>query len=140
MRHRRSRTRLSGKPAHVRMVARNLVTSLLLYESVRTTHQRARIAQRIADRLIAIAKRKNPREAIRAIGRTVTDPNASRKLLEVLAVRYHARPSGFTRMVKVGSRKGDGAALVDISLVDSPHDFSPASPSTSSSSSSSPSS
>jgi len=100
------------------MLRRNLVTSLLLYEQVRTTKKRAQVVAPLVDRLVAIAKSHNPHNAIRAINRVVTDVNASRKIMEVLIQRYAGRSSGLTRMVAVGSRKGDGALLVDLSLVD----------------------
>lgn len=101
------------------MVLRNLATSVLLYESVRTTQKRARVVQPIVDRLLCTANEKSPREAIRSIGRIVMDTNASRKILEVFTGRFSGRRSGFTRIVPVGARKGDGASLVDISLVPS---------------------
>ncbi len=118
MRHRANRLRLNQKPDHARLLLRNLVTSLLLYEAIRTTRKRARIVQPIVDSLITTAKKKTPHVAIRSINAYVTDKNASRKLMEVLTKRYAARPSGFTRVVAVGSRKGDGAELVDMTLVD----------------------
>lgn len=118
MRHRRSRLRLTQKPDHAWSLQRNLVTSLLLYEAVRTTRKRAKVVQPLIDRIIATAKSGKPHVAIRAMNRLVTDKNASRKVMEVLRTRYASRPSGFTRIVAVGSRKGDGAQLVDLSLVD----------------------
>ncbi|HAI98973.1 TPA: 50S ribosomal protein L17 [Candidatus Peribacteria bacterium] len=118
MRHRTTRFRLTQKPAHSRLLQRNLVTSLLLYEVVRTTRSRAKVVQPVVDRLITIAKRKSPQQAIRAINAYVTDRNACRKIMEVLVGRYAKRPSGLTRAVAVGSRKGDGAQLVDLSLID----------------------
>lgn len=118
MRHKSSRLRLNQKPAHAALLQRNLVTSLLLYESIRTTRKRARVIQPIVDNLITTVKKKNAQIAIRSINLHVSDANASRKLMEVLKQRYSARASGFTRMVAVGARKGDGAEVVDLSLVD----------------------
>ncbi len=97
---------------------RNLATSVLLYESIRTTRKRALAVRPVIDQLITTAKTKTPHVAIRFINAYVTDKNASRKLMEVFKKRYATRPSGFTRMVAVGARKGDGAELVDFSLVD----------------------
>ena len=118
MRHRKSRVRLGKKPALARAMERNLVTSVLLYESVRTTKVRAKVVQPIIDRLIAQAKLNPDQVAIRAINRVVTDANACRKIIEVLKKRYAKRPSGFTRIVPAGSRKGDGASLVDLTMLD----------------------
>lgn len=119
MRHRVSRTGINAKPHHAKMMARNLVTSILLYESIRTTRKRAKAIQPTVDRLIANAKKMEPRNAIRSVNAFVNDKNACKKLMEVFVQRYAKRSSGFTRIVPVGARKGDGAELVDLILVDS---------------------
>ncbi|MDD3897084.1 MAG: bL17 family ribosomal protein [Candidatus Peribacteraceae bacterium] len=118
MRHRDARQRLTQKPAHARMLKRNLVTSLLLYESIRTTRSRARVVQSMVDRLVTVAKKRPAHVAIRQINQVVTDKNASRKIMEVLVLRYANRPSGLTSMVPAGARGGDGAQLVDLTLID----------------------
>ncbi len=118
MRHKARRLRLNQKPDHARIMQRNLVTSLILFESIRTTRKRARILQPLIDHAITTAKTKVPHIAIRSINTQVNDVNASRKLMQVLVKRYATRTSGFTRVKPVGARKGDGAELVDITLVD----------------------
>jgi len=100
------------------MLKRNLVTSILLYETVRTTKNRARAIQPVVDRLITVAKTRPAHVAIRSINQVVTDKNASRKIMEVYVKRFESVPSGMTRIVPAGVRKGDGAELVDISLVE----------------------
>ncbi|MBU0458314.1 bL17 family ribosomal protein [Patescibacteria group bacterium] len=128
MRHQKSRLRLKQKPAHARMMKRNLVTSLLLYESIRTTKNRAKVVQPVIDKLVRVANTRPPHIAIRYINQLVTDKNACRKIMEVYKDRYSSRTSGLTRMVPAGARKGDGAELVDLSLVDgvdSPGDRNP---------------
>jgi len=110
------------------MLKRNLVTSVLLYESVRTTKKRAKAVQPLVDKIIHLAKTKPAHLAIRMINQTVTDKNACKKVMEVLKDRYANRSSGLTRMVPAGARKGDGAELVDLSLVegiDRPDDWNP---------------
>ena len=72
----------------------------------------------MVDRLIAVAKRSSKREAIRSLMRVLMDDNACRKTLEVFIQRYADRPSGFTRIIPVGARKGDGAKLVDLVMLD----------------------
>ena len=119
MRHRNHSKRLARKPAQSRLILKNLVTSVILYESVRTTKKRAQVARSIVDRVITIGKTKRPDLAIRQINLVVADENACRKILEVLKTRYAKRSSGFTRMIPVGQRQGDGALLVDLALVDS---------------------
>lgn len=116
--HRCRRLRLSQKPALARLMLRNLATSFLLYERVRTTRKRAKVVQPIVERLVHTAKTSSEREAIRALSRVVTDRNASRKLIEVYKDRFGERSSGFTRIIPVGMRKGDGADMVDLVLVD----------------------
>ena len=118
MRHQNSRLRLKQKPAHARMLQRNLVTSLLLYESIRTTEKRAKVIQPLVDRLISYARNKQPQQAIRLINSVVTDRNASRKILEVYKTRYATRNGGVTKITPVGARLGDGARLVDLTLID----------------------
>ena len=118
MRHRKTTLRLKYKPQHSRMMERNLVTSLLLYESIRTTQMRAKVIIPWVDRLVTVAKTKPTALAIRRINAVVTDKNACRKIIEVLKDRYATRSSGMTRMVAVGARKGDGAKMVDLTLID----------------------
>ena len=72
----------------------------------------------MVDRLITVAKKNPPHIAIRHINRFVTDKNASRKIMEVFKDRYAQRTSGLTRIIPAGVRDGDGALLVDFSLVD----------------------
>lgn len=118
MRHRLSRLRLAAKPSHEKLLLRNLLTSILLYEKVRTTHKRAVVARALLDHLIASVDGCSEQRAVRLLNRTVTDRNASRKVMEVLRHRYAKRASGFSRIVPVGSRKGDGAKVVDWMLVE----------------------
>ena len=118
MRHRRHRNKLSLKPAHARMFKRNLLTSLLLYEKVRTTKKRAEAIAPEVDTLINFAKKNKPHVAIRRINQRVTDKNASRKVMEVFIKRYAKRSSGLTRMEALGYRVGDGAEVVHLSLVE----------------------
>lgn len=100
------------------MLKRNLLTSLILYEKVRTTKKRAQVVGPMIDGLVALAKRASPMKAIRELQRVVTDENASRKIMEIFVHRFAGVSSGLTRAVPVGARKGDGASLVDLMLVD----------------------
>ena len=113
-------SKLGRKPAQRSALLRNLATSLILYESIRTTRARAKAIQPLIDRMITKAKTRPPHIAVRFLSRIVTDKNASRKIFEVLQDRYQTRTSGFTRIKPIGRRKGDGAELVEISLVGRP--------------------
>lgn len=97
---------------------RNILTSVLLYESIRTTKKRAEVAQPLVEKIITLSKTKDARNAIRAINQQVMDINASKKVMEVLKDRYKSRTSGYTRIVPLGLRQGDGAKLVTLELVD----------------------
>lgn len=118
MRHQKSRLRLIQKPDHARLMERNLVTSLILYEAIRTTRNRARVVRAIIDRLISNAKRQETHVAVRSLNAYVTDVNASRKVMQIFIDRYKTRTSGFTTVKAAGARKGDGAQLVDLMLID----------------------
>ncbi len=100
-----------------RMIVRNLLTSIILYEDVRTTKKRAQVVRPLVDRMITIAKKKRIDLAIREINTYVTDVNACRKVIEVLKERYPDRTSGFTTVKAAGMRKGDGASLVDVAFI-----------------------
>ncbi len=98
---------------------RNLTTSVLLYESVRTTKKRAEVVQPMIEKIITTAKTKDARNAIRAINAYVTHVNACKKVMELLKDRYAKRSSGYTSMIPLGLRHGDGAKMVELSLMDS---------------------
>jgi large subunit ribosomal protein L17 len=118
MRHRNHSQRLSQKPHIAGQIVRNMATSIILYEHVRTTKKRAQVVRPVVDQLLTIGKSERIDIAIRRMNQIVTDKNASRKIMEVLKHRYSDRTSGFTRAIPVGQRKGDGALLVDIMLME----------------------
>jgi large subunit ribosomal protein L17 len=95
---------------------RNLVTSLLEHERVRTTDAKAKEVRRVAERMITLGKRGTlhaRRQALRVLrSREVTG-----KLFETLAPRYEQRAGGYTRITKLGARTGDQAALSLIELI-----------------------
>ncbi|MDD5054911.1 MAG: 50S ribosomal protein L17 [Candidatus Peribacteraceae bacterium] len=118
MRHRNHSKRLGKKADQSRSILRNLATSIILYERVRTTKKRAQVIRGLIDQIITIGKKERIDLAIRRMQPLLSDKNASRKVLEVLKQRYANRTSGFTRIVPVGARHGDGASLADIILID----------------------
>ena len=118
MRHRNHSKKLAKKEPLARSIIRNLVTAVLLYEAVRTTKKRASIVKGAVDNVITVAKTKRKDLAIRTIQGMVSDENACKKVLEVLVPRYAKRSSGYTRVTPLGMRKGDGALLVEVGLVD----------------------
>lgn len=118
MRHQRKDNKLNMQRDHRALLLRNMATSIILYEKVKTTVARAKQVRPIVEGLITKAKTKDARNAIRQIGKVVMDPNASKKLLEVLKYRYKDRNGGYTRIVKLNFRSGDGAQLVSVQLLD----------------------
>ncbi len=102
---------------HRTALLKNLATSIIMHESVKTTKAKAKQVQPIVEDLITKAKTKDQIQAIRMFKQEVFDEKASRKLLEVLKDRYKERTGGYTRIVKLGLRAGDAAEMVQIQLV-----------------------
>ena len=107
---------LQRKKAHREWLMRNLTTSLVLYERIKTTKAKAKELRRFADRVIVASKKADlvHRRRVRA---WLADPLAAKKLNEILVPRYHDRTSGFTRTVRLGNRVGDQAPLVLVELM-----------------------
>lgn len=103
---------------HRKALLRNLATSIILFEKVKTTASRAKQVRPIVERLITKAKTQNTMMAIRQIDRVVLDPNAGKKLIEVLKERFKDRNGGYTRIIKLGYRAGDAAEMVSIQLLE----------------------
>ncbi|MFK7697334.1 50S ribosomal protein L17 [Paenibacillus sp. HJGM_3] len=102
---------------------RDLVTDLFLYERIQTTETKAKEVRGIAERLITLAKRGDlhaRRQAAAFVRReSITeDQDAIQKLFSDLATRYSERPGGYTRILKLGPRRGDSAPMVYLELVD----------------------
>lgn len=96
---------------------RNLVTSLILHERIETTEARAKAVRGLVDRVIRDAKHPNMALHRRAAAWIPKD-HAVRKLFAVLVPRYESRASGFTRMYRLGPRRGDAAPIVLMEMVD----------------------
>ncbi len=125
MRHRVAGRHLGRSTGERRALYRNLVTDLLRHERIETTEAKAREIRPQAERLITLAKRgladgrpERILHARRLAAARLNDPLIARKLFEVLAPRYQARPGGYTRIVKLHRRLGDGAKMAIIELVE----------------------
>ncbi len=119
MRHQAHHGRLGRQPAHRRSLVRNMVTSLLKYERVKTTKARAKEIRRYAERMITIAKKETLASKRRVLG-FVREREVVNKLYKTLIYRYAQRQGGYTRILKLGNRAGDGAEMVFLELVDRP--------------------
>lgn len=116
MRHRRVGKTLDRKTAPRRALLRNLATSLIVHEHVNTTLAKAKAVRPLVERLITKGKVKSL-HARRELLKTVMTEKAVNKVLEELGPRYATRPGGYTRVIKLSPRKGDGAQMAQIQLV-----------------------
>jgi large subunit ribosomal protein L17 len=117
MRHKVAGRKLGRNSAQRKALFRNLVTELLRHEQIRTTEAKAKAIRPHAERLITLAKRGDL-HARRLVARDVPDPEILGKLFDELAERYEEREGGYTRIYKLGPRKGDAAPMVLISLIE----------------------
>lgn len=117
MRHNVSGRKLNRTPAHRKMLYRNLVTALFKHERIQTTVPKAKEARQVAEKLITFAKRGDL-HARRMAARKVNEPAVLQKLFEEIGPRYADRPGGYTRIMRLGPRKGDNAELALLELVD----------------------
>lgn len=116
MRH-RSKTKILGREKAPRQaLLRGLATSVIIYEKVKTTEAKAKAVKPVVEKLITTAK-KNDLTARRKLLSVLYHKNAVNKALEVLGPRYQDRKGGYTRIVKLGKRQGDGAEMVQIEFV-----------------------
>jgi large subunit ribosomal protein L17 len=116
VRHRNKGKRLSRTSTHRRALLRNLATSLFRHERVETTTTKAKELRPYAERLITLARRGDV-HARRVAGRKIQDRDVLGKLFDDIAPRYAERPGGYTRILKLGNRKGDAAEMSLIELV-----------------------
>jgi large subunit ribosomal protein L17 len=127
MRHRVAGKKLSRSTGHRRALRRNLVTELIRHERIRTTRAKAEAIRGQAEKLITMAKHglaaaeAEPAKGVFARRRAaaqLNDPMVVRKLFDDVAPRYVQRPGGYTRVLKLGLRKGDAAEMVLLELVE----------------------
>src|SRR6476620_6362407 len=108
--------RLGGSPAHQRLIVANLATSLFEHGRITTTEAKARVLRPVAEKLITKAK-KGDLHNRRQVLATIRDKGVVHSLFEEIAPRFAERPGGYTRITKIGPRKGDNAPMAVIELV-----------------------
>src|SRR3954466_3437036 len=108
--------RLGGSPAHQRLMVANLATSLFEHGRITTTEAKARVLRPFAEKLITKAK-KGDLHNRRQVLSTIRDKGVVHALFEDIAPRYAERPGGYTRITKIGPRKGDNAPMAVVELV-----------------------
>ncbi|MGN6721398.1 MAG: 50S ribosomal protein L17 [Marmoricola sp.] len=112
--------RLGGSPAHQRLILSNLATALFEHGRITTTEAKARVLRPVAEKLITKAKKgdlHNRREVLK----TIRDKSVVHTLFTEIAPQFSERPGGYTRITKVGPRKGDNAPMAVIELVTEPY-------------------
>jgi large subunit ribosomal protein L17 len=117
MRHLNAGRKLNRTSAHRKALFRNLVTSLLQHEHVRTTDAKAKELRRFADRMITLGKRGTLHARRQALS-YIRSRAVVMKLFDEIATRFRERPGGYTRLVKVGPRHGDAASMSVVELTD----------------------
>jgi large subunit ribosomal protein L17 len=118
MRHRISKRHLGRTTSHRKSLIRNQVTDLLRHDRIVTTEAKAKEVRPIAERVITLGKHDNL-GARRKAGAVLTDDKVLLRLFQEVGPRFQDRPGGYTRIIKLGPRLGDGARMAQIELVES---------------------
>lgn len=124
MRHKVSGRRLGRSSAHRTALRRNLITELFRHERIKTTMAKAKAVRGDAERMITVAKRGTAAGEVGAVNARrraaagLNDNEIVKKLFEDLVERYAERNGGYTRILKLGPRKGDAAEMVLLELVE----------------------
>ena len=119
MRHGKKIAKLGRTASHRKAMLSNMMMSLFANERITTTQIRAKALRRTAEKVITFAK-KGDLHARRQVLRVIADKQIVSKLVDELGPRYKSRNGGYTRVVKLGPRRGDGAFMSIIELVDRP--------------------
>lgn len=118
MRHRRGGYKLQRNPASRRALLRGLVTNVIDRERIITTVPKAKAARRLVDKMITLAKQDTLHSRRRAAA-FLNTPASVKKLFDELGTRFGQREGGYTRVIRLGPRKGDGAEQAMLELVGS---------------------
>ena len=118
MRHRKAGVKLKRDLSARRALLRGLVTSVIQQERITTTVPKAKAAKPLVEKMITLAK-KDSLHARRQAAAFLVEPEAVKKLFDKLGPRFNQRAGGYTRIIKLGWRKGDGAETAKLELVGS---------------------
>jgi large subunit ribosomal protein L17 len=117
MRHQVRGRKLGRTPAHRKALFRNQLSSLVREERIRTTLEKAKELRPLAEKVVTQGRR-DTLHARRQVNRLISDRELVKKLFEEIAPRFHERPGGYTRIIKLGPRRGDGAEMAYLEFVD----------------------
>jgi large subunit ribosomal protein L17 len=123
MRHKRLGRKLGVTTKHRKSMFRNMVTDLFRFDRIKTTDMKAKELRRIAEKMITLAKEGTLHKRRQAAA-YIRDKDVLKKLFDVIAAKFKDRPGGYTRIIKLGFRKGDNTAVSIIELVE--EDYKPA--------------
>lgn len=110
MRHKKAGRKLGRNPAQRRALLRQLAISLIIHERITTTDAKAKTIRPLVEKLVTIA-REDSHANRKLIMKKIDHPLATAKLFEIIAPRFEATPGGYTRISKLGPRRGDAAPL-----------------------------
>jgi len=116
MRHRVKGKKLDRKKAPREAMLKNLASSIIIYEKVKTTEAKAKAVKPLLEKVITTAI-KGDLASRRELIKILPQKMAIKKVMEILAVKYKERHGGYSRIVKLGNRVGDNASVVQIELV-----------------------
>lgn len=118
MRHGHTYRKLGRVSEHRRALFRNQLRSLIAHERIITTLPKAKELRPIAEKVITLGRQADSVHARRLVGRMIPDRDLIKRLFAEIGPRFVSRPGGYTRIVKLGPRAGDGAELAILELVD----------------------
>jgi large subunit ribosomal protein L17 len=108
--------KISRPKDHRELLVKNQATSLIIYERIITTLTKAKLTQRYLERLMRLVKKYDTVNGLRLANRSLMVKEASKKMIEVLKDRFAHTNSGYTRIIKMGPRRGDNAEMVVLEL------------------------
>ena len=121
MRHGKARRRLNRTSSHRKAMFKNMANALIKHEQIVTTLPKAKDLRGVVEKLITLGKR-DTLHARRLVFSRLRDQGMTKKLFDILGVRYKERQGGYTRVLKAGFRYGDSAPMAVIELVDRDED------------------
>ncbi len=120
MRHKVHHRKLGRKTAHRLATLRTMASALFEHERIQTTLMKAKELRPYAEKLITLAKRDDGKlHARRQVAASISDDAVVKKLFDTLGQRFSSRPGGYTRILRLGPRKGDGAEMAIVELIGS---------------------
>ncbi len=119
MKHRVAGKKLSRSRSHRKALFKNLLSALIMHGEIKTTESKAKATQRLFDKLVTKSKPGTPHSR-RTVDAFLNDRKTVNKLVNEITPNFKNRTSGFTRIIRIGKRKGDDAMMVKLELTEKP--------------------